>query len=60
MQLITTTTTTKPNSYFNPQIIQRKNKYEELCTDFDLKPNIYPALIFSRVKSYDSVSYQHL
>ncbi|XP_055325137.1 F-box only protein 9 [Sitodiplosis mosellana] len=41
-------------------IIQRQNKYEELCTDFDLTPNIYPALIFSRVKSYDSVSYHHL
>lgn len=48
------------NKFPLQQIMQKKNKYEELWSDFDLTPNIYPALIFSRVKSYDSVSYQHL
>ncbi|XP_031631673.1 F-box only protein 9 [Contarinia nasturtii] len=41
-------------------IMQRKNKYEELWSDFDLTPAIYPALIYSRVKSFDAISYQHL
>lgn len=41
-------------------MMQKKDMYEELWSDFDLTPNIYPPLIFSRVKSYDSVSHQHL
>lgn len=48
-----------PTNIFQ-QIMQKKNKYDEVWSDFELTPNVYPALVFSRVKSYDSVSYQHL
>lgn len=42
------------------QITQKDKKGEEMRSDFDLTPTVYPPLIFSRVKSYDAVSYQCL
>lgn len=40
----------------NYSIIEIKKKNEEVTTDFDLKSSLYPPLIFSRVKSYHSIS----